>query len=110
MQLKIVHPHLVGEEQVARPLTLVNNDDHTKLPQQRQHITNTRRSLGLKVTLCLCLTKHYAMKTYGGMDVEIHVFFTLILVLGVSSASRHGRFSTAGKMPRYPRERKLCGL
>jgi hypothetical protein len=29
-----------------------------------------------EVNLSLCLTKYYAMKTYGGMDVYIHVFFT----------------------------------
>jgi hypothetical protein len=26
--------------------------------------------------LSLCLTKHYSMKTYGGVDVQIHVFLT----------------------------------
>jgi hypothetical protein len=26
--------------------------------------------------LSLCLTKHYAMKIYGGMDIHIHVFLT----------------------------------
>jgi hypothetical protein len=24
----------------------------------------------------LCLTKHYTIKTYGGMDVYIHIFLT----------------------------------
>jgi hypothetical protein len=29
-----------------------------------------------KVKLSLCLMKIYAMKTYGGVDVWIHIFFT----------------------------------
>jgi hypothetical protein len=33
------------------------------------------------------------MKTYGGMDVEIHVFFATALVGGEWSASRLGRFT-----------------
>jgi hypothetical protein len=28
-----------------------------------------------KVELSLCLIKHYAMKEYGGVDVQIHVFY-----------------------------------
>jgi hypothetical protein len=41
-----------------------------------------------KVKLSLYLTKHYAMKTYGGVDVQIHVFLTSALVGGEWSASR----------------------
>jgi hypothetical protein len=33
-----------------------------------------------KKKLPLCLTKHYAMKVYEGVDVNIHVFLTLELV------------------------------
>jgi hypothetical protein len=33
------------------------------------------------------------MKTYGGVDVEIHVFLTSALVGGEWSASRPGRFT-----------------
>jgi hypothetical protein len=32
------------------------------------------------------------MKTYGDVNVQIHVFFTSVLVGGVWSASRPGRF------------------
>jgi hypothetical protein len=39
----------------------------------------------VQVKLSLCLTKHYAMKTYGGM---LQVFLTLALVGGERSASR----------------------
>jgi hypothetical protein len=34
--------------------------------------------------------KHYAMKTYGGMDVQIRVFLTSALVGGEWLASRPG--------------------
>jgi hypothetical protein len=37
---------------------------------------------------CAYLTKHYAMKAYGGVDVYIHVFLTLTLVAGELSVSR----------------------
>jgi hypothetical protein len=38
------------------------------------------------------------MKTYGGVDVQIHVFLTSVLV-GEWSASRTGRFTPRGKSP-----------
>jgi hypothetical protein len=28
----------------------------------------------MKIKLSLCLTKYYAMKVYGGVDVYIHIF------------------------------------
>jgi hypothetical protein len=31
-----------------------------------------------KVNLSLCLIKDYAMKTYGGVDVWIHIFLNLV--------------------------------
>jgi hypothetical protein len=33
------------------------------------------------------------MKAYGGVDVQIHIFLTLVLVGGEWSASRPGRFT-----------------
>jgi hypothetical protein len=30
-----------------------------------------------RLKLALCLTKHYAMKTYEGVDVQIHFFLPL---------------------------------
>jgi hypothetical protein len=41
------------------------------------------------------------MKTYGEMDVQIHVFFTLALVAGDLSTSRPGR-STPGEKSQVP--------
>jgi hypothetical protein len=43
--------------------------------------------------LSLFLTKGYAMKTYGGVDVEIHVILTSALVGGGWLASRLYRFT-----------------
>jgi hypothetical protein len=48
------------------------------------------------------------MTAYGGMDVLIHIFLTLVLVGGDWSASRPDRF-TPGKSCRYPFDRKLGG-
>jgi hypothetical protein len=44
------------------------------------------------------------MKTYGGVDVEIQVFLTSVLVGGEWSASRPGKFIPGG----YPLDRRLC--
>jgi hypothetical protein len=44
------------------------------------------------------------MKTYVGVDVQIHIFLTLALVGGEWSASR-----PPGKSPRYPFYRRLGG-
>jgi hypothetical protein len=53
-----------------------------------------------KVKLSLCLTKHYAMKTYEAMHVNIYAFLTSALVGGEWSATRPGLFA--------PRERAPC--
>jgi hypothetical protein len=39
------------------------------------------------------------MKTYGGVDVWIHVFLTSALVVGEGSASRPGRFIPEERAP-----------
>jgi hypothetical protein len=46
-----------------------------------------------KVKLSLSLTKHYAMKTYGGVCVKIHGLLTSALVAGEWSVSRPGSFT-----------------
>jgi hypothetical protein len=43
--------------------------------------------------------KHYAMKTYGGVDVYTHVFLTLALVGGEWSASHPRRFTPGERAP-----------
>jgi hypothetical protein len=54
--------------------------------------------------------KMYAMKTYGGVNVKIHIFLTLALAGGEWSASHPSRFTPRGKSPRYPLDRRLGGL
>jgi hypothetical protein len=46
-----------------------------------------------QICLCASITKHYATKTYGGVDVEIQIFSTSALVGSEWSVSRPGRFT-----------------
>jgi len=48
------------------------------------------------------------MKTYEGVEVQLHAFLTAALGGFELSVSRPGRF-TLGKSPRYPLERRLGG-
>jgi hypothetical protein len=43
--------------------------------------------------------KHYAMKPYGGVDIQIHIFLTSALVGGEWPASRPGRFTPGKRDP-----------
>jgi hypothetical protein len=43
------------------------------------------------------LFKHYAMKAYGGLDVQSHIFLTSPLAGGELSASHSGRFTPKGR-------------
>jgi hypothetical protein len=54
--------------------------------------------IGVKVKLSLCLT-NYAMKTYGRVDVWIHVFLNSALDGGEWSASCPCRFSPGETTP-----------
>jgi hypothetical protein len=49
------------------------------------------------------------MKAYGGVNVWIHIFLTLVLVGGEWSASRPSRFTPGERAPRYPLDRRLGG-
>jgi hypothetical protein len=44
-------------------------------------------------SLTLCLTEHHSVKTYGGVDIYIHVFLTSLLIKGEFPDSRPGRFT-----------------
>jgi hypothetical protein len=52
-----------------------------------------------KVKLSLCLTKHYAVKTYWEMEVELYAFLISALGGGEWSASRPGRFTLRVRAP-----------
>jgi hypothetical protein len=43
--------------------------------------------------LSLYLFKHHGMKTYGGMEAQLHAFLTAALDADASSALRHGCFT-----------------
>jgi hypothetical protein len=52
-----------------------------------------------KAKLFLCLTKHNAMKTYAGIEVQLREFLTLVLDRVEWSASRPGRFIPGVRAP-----------
>jgi hypothetical protein len=55
------------------------------------------------------LTKQHAMKTYGGVEVELHAFLTSALDVGKWVASRPGRFTPGETAPLYPLDKRLGG-
>jgi hypothetical protein len=72
---------------------------HTKLQFSDQHLTgkSTLHNCNIfHLKLFLCLTKHHTMETYGGMDVQLHVFITSALDGGKWSAS-HPSYFTPGE-------------
>jgi hypothetical protein len=52
------------------------------------------KALQVKIKMSLCLTKHHAMKTYWGVEVQLHEFLITALNWGAWSASRSDRFTT----------------
>jgi hypothetical protein len=59
----------------------------------------TTMSVTQSIELSLCLTKHYAMKTYEGVHVQIQIFLTLALVTDEWSASRPSCFTSWERAP-----------
>jgi hypothetical protein len=52
----------------------------------------------VKVKLSVCLTKHHTMKTYRGIQVQLHTFLTLALYGG----------EWQGNSPLYPLDQRLA--
>jgi hypothetical protein len=57
----------------------------------------------------LQLIKHYTMKAYGGVDVQIDIFLSSVLAGAEMSATHSGHYTPRGKSRRYPLERRLGG-
>jgi hypothetical protein len=74
-------------------VTVDDNDDHD------DNNNNTVIIILKKVKLSLYSIKHYAVKTYGGVDVNIHVFMPSALGRGEWSVSRRGRFTPRERTP-----------
>jgi len=53
----------------------------------------------VKVKLSLCLTKHHAIRTYWGVEVQIHAFLTSAQNGGEWSTSRPGRITPRQRAP-----------
>jgi len=59
-----------------------------------------RGDLGyVQVKLFLWLTTHHSMKTYGGVDMYLHVFLTSVVDGGEWSASRSSHFTPGEEIP-----------
>jgi len=69
------------------------------------HVSKVR----VKMKLPLCLTKYDAMKTYGGVEVQLYAILTSAPDEVDWSDSRPGHF-TPVKKNRYPLDRRLGGL
>jgi hypothetical protein len=66
---------------------------------RNQNLQTTTTKSGVKAMLSLCLTKHYAVMMYGGVDLYFRVFLTSALVGGEWSYSRPGCFTPQKKPP-----------
>jgi hypothetical protein len=68
-------------------------------PSWCNYPNNTCTTRKLKIKLSLCLTKHHAMKTYLGVEGQLHAFLTSALDGGEWSASRLCRFTPSERAP-----------
>jgi hypothetical protein len=92
-----LHPQLSTIEITHHILTKLGNGVNTEVCGP--NLILVRKGKKVKVKLSLCLTKHLAMKMYGGVEVYIHVFLTSALDGGEWLASRSGRFTTGERTP-----------
>jgi hypothetical protein len=71
--------------------------------------TLSARNLRSRYSCPCAIIKHYEMKAYGGVDVQIHVVLTSALVGGQWSASRPYRFTPGERAPGIHWIRGLVG-
>jgi hypothetical protein len=64
----------------------------------------------VKLNMSPCVTKHRAMKTCEGVEVQLHAFITSELDGDDCYALRCDRFTSWGKSHRYPLDRRLDGF
>jgi len=62
----------------------------------------------VKLLLLLCLIKYYAMKMYGGVEVQLHA--SLISALDGSGQLQAPTALPLGKLTRYPIHRRLLTM
>jgi hypothetical protein len=62
----------------------------------------------IKIKINLCITKYYAMKMYGGVEVQLHA--SLISALDGSGQLQAPTALPLGKLTRYPIHRRLLTM
>jgi hypothetical protein len=84
------------EAQSSSEMSVLTRATLRNIPEDAILYSNRRENLKSyteNMKLSLCLTKLYAMKTYGAVGVQIHAFFTSAVFGGEWSVSRPYRFN-----------------
>jgi hypothetical protein len=80
------------------------------MPSHVDELTFKHTYTKAKVKLSLCLiNKHYALKAYGGVDIEIYIFLDLSTSCSWVASFKPLPLYPQGKSPRYPFDRRLGG-
>jgi len=82
-------------------LLLLLKHDVKVLPETLFHISKTK--------LSLCLIKYHAMKTYWGVEIQLHTFFDLGTRWRWVVSFTPQPLYPQGKSPWYPLDRRLGG-
>jgi hypothetical protein len=73
---------------------LVKKSQVRTSPETQRHMWKSNIKTRKGKMFSLCLTKHHAVKVYGGMMIQLHVFLTSELDGSECSASRPSRFTS----------------